>query len=382
MKLISKRGHVVHSPLSFVFQMVRKGGGATQKYSSLDDAFSPDRTRYEYILQPQLMLTDPDGNLPAGEYTQYLKNVLWTLTLNSNGQKVVLSSGGDNFTGGTREDNFIIHVRRNVKTSESLHVEFSADYYDENRGERSHFYWDETLTTMGEDVYKTSLLCERTKTKLRLYPLKRRGEVYFNTQLYNGDEKLDDDISSYHWQKWDWDNNKYVEITEDDLWYVSGKDSKNLIIDQDYVNKVKVHLVAYPTEAPVQKHEMTYFIKRWYGQWEEHVDFTRGKYIFDDTKRIVMEGGVVNRSGEVDRPQKFFDIELFYRKNAKSKWISLGYNGTNYVRRESDADGHECGIVVREKSALQPIELPNGKILCDNNGNPIVANFPIGEREV
>lgn len=73
--------------------------------------------------------------------------------------------------------------------------------------------------------------------------------MYINVQLLNGDKNLDDKLSVYLWEKWE--NNKYVPISEDDdLWYVSGKDSKSLVVEQKYINKVKVRVTAYPKEAP------------------------------------------------------------------------------------------------------------------------------------
>ena len=72
---------------------------------------------------------------------------------------------------------------------------------------------------------------------------------------------------------------------------------------------------------------------------------------------------------------------MFYREDEKSAWKSLG-NGTEFVvQREQLTGEHQLGGVCRELSAYQPIELPDGTVLADSDGKPIVARFPTSEIE-
>lgn len=383
MRIKRNGGYVLHAPLSFIFQVVELGGAAVQKYSSIDDAFSPDRSLTPYVLKPELKISDPDKNIPTGDYTSRLVNVMWTVTLYQNGKSELVKEGADTYQNAGKAGGYVLTFNRNLKLSESIHIEFSADYYDEIRKETTQFTWDKWLNTIAEDTYKTSLQYERQAGKIKLYPFKDRGNMYINVQLLNGDKNLDDKLSVYLWEKWE--NNKYVPISEDDdLWYVSGKDSKSLVVEQKYINKVKVRVTAYPKEAPSQKHYKSYFLKRYYGQWDDDADFTFGKYISDDTTKIGIEASVqrAGSGGDIHDPQKYFEVELFYRKSASAPWQSLGYSGKAVIERPADAERHEPGIMVRQLTALQPIELPDGTILCDDEGKPIVGQFPVSSRDV
>lgn len=383
MKIHSNGGYVIHPPLSFTFNIVELGGDSVQKYSSIDDEYSPDRSLTPYVLKPELEISDPENKIPTGDYTSRLVNVKWNVTLWQNGKSQLLTEGDDTFSNAGKVGGYVLTVNRNVKLTESVHIEFSADYYDETRKSTSQFTWDKWLNTIAEDTYKTSLQCERQAGKLELSVFKERGNVHINVQLLNGEKELADNLSVYLWEKWD--GAKYVAISEDDdLWYVSGKDSKNLVVEQQYINKLKIRVTAYPKDAPAQKHYKSYFLRRYYGQWDADADYTFGKYISDETTKIGIEANVVGpgASGDIKNPTKYFDIELFFRKSRKSPWQSLGYSGKAVFARPADADDHEPGIIARQLTAFEPIELPDGTILCDDDGNPIVAQFPISSREV
>lgn len=381
MKLKKNSGYIVHSPLTFLFQVKELGGSAVQKYSSLDGVFTPDRSLTPYVLQPELKISDPDGKIPTGDYTSFLTNAQWTVTYYSNGKKTdsVIGDYEDAGDSGLHRLTF----SGNLKPGVTVHLEYYATYLDKTRGETTPFKWDKWLGSVAEDVYNTSLRVERQSGKLRLYALKDAGNVVFNVQLANGGYDLADSLCVYQWQKWDETGNSFVDIDDDDLWYVSGKDTRRLVVEQKYVNKIKVRVVAYPTGAPEQKHYKSYLVRRWYGQWEEDAEFTYGKYLFDDTKEIGVEASVTNHNGgDVANPQKYFDVELFYRKSATAEWESLGYAGKAAFERPADATEHQIGVIVRELTALQPVALPDGTIFCDTDGNPLVGQFPTSEREV
>ena len=81
MRLKSTGGRVVHDPLSFSFQMLELGGSPSQKYDVVSASYVPNRELTPYQLRPQLMISDPEHVIAAGDYASYMVNVVWSLTL-------------------------------------------------------------------------------------------------------------------------------------------------------------------------------------------------------------------------------------------------------------------------------------------------------------
>lgn len=137
MRLKSTGGRVVHDPLSFSFQMLELGGSPSQKYDVVSASYVPNRELTPYQLRPQLMISDPEHVIAAGDYASYMVNVVWSLTLakGTTSRKLVL---GDDYTVDSLN---ALSFARNVATDEVVTVQFDADYYDKTRGTSTHFAW-------------------------------------------------------------------------------------------------------------------------------------------------------------------------------------------------------------------------------------------------
>ena len=67
MKIRKHSGHVVYSPLSYVFQILEMGGSALQKYDATTSSYIPNRQATPLVLQPSLIVSDPDGVLNTAD---------------------------------------------------------------------------------------------------------------------------------------------------------------------------------------------------------------------------------------------------------------------------------------------------------------------------
>ncbi len=379
MKIKSTGGHLVNAALSFSFQIVKLGGSYIQKYNTIKNEYVPDRVIAPYVLKPSLFITDPDGKIPTGEYSTFMVNVLWTLTSYVGTKATKLVAGADYSIDASTH---AISIYRNTAINEIIHVDFSGDYLDKIRNKVWNFSWNQDLSTIAEAEWKTVLVVD-TPSKLNLSPFKNRGIFTINSVLKNGDEELDESICTYLWQKFNTAAKQWVEIDdEEDFWYVSGKNSKTIAINQDYVQRIQLRLTAYANDNESQQHTRTFLLRRFYGMYDTDTFFANGKYLFPDTTEITIGAKVTNRSGDIAKPTRYFDIELFYRWTSTSNWQSIGYGEEVTFMRDSQATDHQSGVLVRELSAFMPIELPNGSILCNENGIPIVAQFPVSSREV
>ena len=377
MKIRKKTGYVVHSPLSYAFEVKELGGSYIQKYDSISGEFIPNREVAPYMLKPCLYITDPDGILPAGDYTSRLVNVRWTVKGWLQGVAETLTEGTD-YTIDNNTHSLLF--RHNVGVDELVRIEFSADYVNNARGEVQPFRWSKDLSTIAEIQWNVSLTVD-LPTKVDLSPFKHRGQFNIFAQLYNGEEKLPDDACIYLWQRFN--GTKWVDIDEEeDAFYVAGKDAKGITVDQDYLQHEILRVVAYPKEKPTEQRTYTMLLRRWYGQWEEDIDIVQGKYVFISDTMASAEVKVVNRQGNITGPQRYFDIEIFFA-HGNSEWNSVAYGTSAMVQRGDMATAEpKFGVMCRELSAFQPIELPDGSVLADENNAVLTAQFPTSYREV
>ena len=90
MKLRKNSGRVVYSPLSYIFQVLEIGGSPMQKYDATTSSFIPNREATPFIMQPSLIISDPDGIVSTADYVTQMNSVAWTLTINDGTGTVTL----------------------------------------------------------------------------------------------------------------------------------------------------------------------------------------------------------------------------------------------------------------------------------------------------
>lgn len=382
MKMKVTGGRIVHSPLSFAFSMQELGGSYIQKYNTLLGTFVPDRTLTPYQMKPQLIIEDPEGNIPTGDYASQMVNVVWTLRLYDGTTLETLTKGSSATSGDYYVDTVnALTIRRNVKPGELLSVDFRGDYYNSVRKETSHFTWHKDMTTQEET--ETNITLElRFPSKMNFSAFKEYGKFPIEAVLLNGGTPLAADKAVYKWQVFEASNKSWRDIdTANDLWYAGGKDSGTITVDVDFVQHVVLRVQAWPKADTTQTESASTLLRRWYGQYDDTYEFAYAKYLFTSTRQTKAVAKVTNRQGDVSDPQKYFDIQMFWRESDGAEWQSLG-NGTEFViEREHLTGESRLGGVCRELSAYKPIELLDGTVLADNEGKALVGRFPTTEIE-
>lgn len=380
MKVKQKQGYVVHQPLSYIFQMVERGGSPTQKYDSDTQTWVPNRAVTPYQLQPQLLVTDPENSMPSGDYTSQMTNVTWTLVSYTNGRSRTLTpSDGYSVNAITKA----LTISRNVETGEILKVSFTSNFTDARRNEVQCFKWSEDITTEAQCTTNVSLDHGMFTSKMNLSPWKRWNQFGIPVQLKNGNEAIADADCQYVWKYYDFDLEQWCSDLENTFFYVSGATSKEIIVDQDYIQDVLLKVEATAYGNPDTTQTFTTRLRRWYGQYEEDVNIANGKYVFHDTNMVVLEAKVVNRvQGNISNAASFFDIELFFGIGS-GELESVGYGEEVILHRNDLQDGDpRTGVLVRELSAFVPLALDNGNVLCDDDGKVLTTQVPVSEREV
>lgn len=378
MKLKKNSGHIVHEQLSYTFNMLQLGGSDIQKYDTVKKEFLPNRGVTPYVLQPSLLVSDPEGKIPSVDQVGNMVNVKWTVTLYTTSSSSEILAEGNGYEVG---EMYKLTLYKNCEIGQRLNIEFYGEFYDANRGQKSPFHWSTDLTTLEESSVKLSLDVD-APGKLNLSPFKDRGEFAIKAQAYNDNEAIEDDWVNYVWQMYDETTKAFIDIADDELWYVSGKDTKSIKVNQDFIQKVLLRVKATSKYDTTQTESKTILLRRFYGMYDPESFFENGKYIFDDNQTIAIGAKVSNRQGNISKPTKYFDMEIFYQAGKNAEWKSVGYGEEAIVTRDEKSNEHEIGILCRELSAYRPIELPDGTMLALQNDDTLVAQFPISTREV
>lgn len=381
MRMKINGGRVLSNPLSFAFSMQELGGTAIQKYNAISKAFSPDRSLTPAIYKPQLVVNDIDGKITTGDYAYAMRNVSWKVTeTDSAGKAVTLTKGTDY----TLKDGNAIWIMRNVPLGSLLSLDFHGEYYNATRNETSDFNWHKDLVS-NEETPSNIELELRCPPKMNFSPFKNygnNGQFHIEAAIRNGGKVLDAAFSVFKWQVFDKTAANWVDIDpNDNLWYVSGKDSGTIIINVPYLQKVLLRVEGYSTTDPTQKVSASTLLRRWYGQWDDRYEFAYSQFITVGTTKTKAIAIITNRQGDVTNALQYFDVQLFYRENALAKWENLGCGTEFEIDREKMEGEHQIGGCTRELSCLLPIKTETGKILCDPTGKPFVAQFPTSEIE-
>ena len=200
MKMKITGGRVLHPTLSFAFSMLELGGSNIQKYNTLLGTYVPDRTLTPYQVKPKLVVSDPEGNIPTGDYASSMKNVVWTLRLVDGKNVIPLTKGTSPTTGDYYVDTVhALTIRKNVSQTQMISVDFYGEYYNPVRNETSKFNWHKTLNTADETETNINLEL-RFPSKMNFSPFKNYGKFPIEAVLMNGGVPLDSTHAGYKWQ--------------------------------------------------------------------------------------------------------------------------------------------------------------------------------------
>ena len=384
MKIKKNTGHVVFSPLTYLFQILEMGGSAMQKYDATTSSFIPNRKITPLVLQPSLIISDPDGVISTADYVKHMTNVTWNVfTFLGGGEAGLLpSEPGGNVNYTVNNETKAITIYRNVSAGSVLRVRFRGLYTDTRRGEVQEFTWECNLGCEAQTDMNVTLDAGRWSHNVHLLPMKHWGQFSIPVQLRNGKDAIPDARCAYRWQWWNETTRTWSEDFSEQPWCVDGARTKEIRVDQDFIQNLvlRVKATAFGNNATTQYWSTR--LRRWYGQFDYDVEFLRGKYIFHDSDTVVLNAWVATAKGLIAGPCRYFDIELFFSVGAGG-FESVGYGEEAVVRRGDLQSGQpRAGVLVRELSAMRAIALNDGTLLCDDNGKPIFAQFPTKTREV
>ncbi len=390
MDLKKQSGYILHSPLSFSFTMKELGGSYVQKYNTIEKEFSPDRTVTPYVLKPSLYVTDPDGIFPDGDYTGKLVSAKWTVDKYVNHVKTEALPGAP--VSGKPEINYgdyVINTENHALTymantgmDDIVIITFSADYIDTRRRERQvqHFEWSKTLSCVIENPQNVYVRVD-SPSKVNLSPFKHRFRINIMATAYNGIKALPNELCSFTWQYLD-NSRVWRDISADCPWHANGASTRGIGLLQDFIGRLTIRCKVTVKDMQGVFYSKSILLRRWYGQYEESLEFTTGKYISCQMKKAEVNVSVTNRQGVIADPCRYFDISIYY-PDVYGTMRCISHNTTASVdKNEFIEDSHSFGYAVRELTEYFPLMDQNGGELCDAEGNLIYIQAPTVNIEV
>ena len=376
MKLRPKEGHIIFQPLDTLFTMAELFGSPTQKYDASTGEYIADRTKTPFTLQPNFSVTDKEGKMLSGDYTEELTNCVWTVSAKVNKDAPVL---GTHYS--VDEKTHALTLKFNLDPDTAGYVRFTADFIDPRRGDVLKVNWEKDLSCVSATEWRVSLATE-WPMRTNLIPWKDRGTFAIPVQLRNGATDMPDAESVYQWQIYE-DNAWRNVDRQRDFWCRGGEQSKLLMIEQKYVQRILIRCEAWPKGNPAELQVAAFKIRRYYGFYDDDMDILEGAYIFPETSRAVGEAYVVNRNGgRIANPEQYFDMEILYSRGDGHWWhVAHGSRG-EVPRAMFPADStmrHEFAWLTRELTALIPLML-NGEVMV-LDGEVAVAQHPVIERD-
>lgn len=361
--------YIVYDPLVLTFSILEIGGSPVQRKDAVSGSFDPDRTLFPFVLRPQLSVQDPNHILEDGDHTDKLMDCRWYMGSDDTGTRIYKDTSG--FSLG---DNGELTVTRNVEPSAPLNLFFSCAYIDARTKNTFRKSMGVTLSSVLATELNLGIEIDAAN-KMPVSPFKTHHHRTITATFRNGTDAVPDNHAVYLWRVQDAATRAMRAITEDDLFYVSGQGTKSIVIDRRFIDKEIIEVVAYHKTAPTRTVSARTKAFRWYGQWDEDVRITRGKYVRPDTREIEATAYIATPKGMVDAPADYYDItHVRTGLLAGSFQEVIGYGETVTVPRSSIGSDPSArpvfGIEVRERTALRACTmngsacLVNGKIMC------------------
>lgn len=361
---------IVYDPLSYSFNVLEIGGGLSQKKDTITGAYYPDRSITPLILRPVLSLTDPHGIIPDGDHTSDIIDARWYAGSVSEANRITAATAG--YTIGQNGE---LLITKNVAPESPVPLYFSWAYIDSRRQEAIRKTELVTLSSVAVTELNLSLEVDSPNV-LNISPYKNMTSRVINATFRNGDLSVPDNQAVYNWLVLD--NGVFRGIGADDLFYLSGQGTSALTIDRRFIDKESLRLEVYHTADDSRVLSKNLRAVRYYGQWDDEIVISRGKFRRPDTTEIEASALVNTPKGVVVNPTQYFDLEIFF-KMAGFAFRSIGYGEKVIIPAgQAGADSSTeavFGLQVRQLSALRPLTL-NGKGLSINN-KVLVLQVPV-----
>ncbi len=376
----TKRINVVYDPLHMSVSLVCRGGSLTQVHNAEENEYVPDRELTPLVLVPEVYITDPNGIITNGKVT--LSGVMWyAMPKEAYGQiqnlsylsaelsQYLISSVTEGYTVNADGS---LTVECNIEYQHPVVLLLTANFGDPRSGNVLRVQASTVLSTTSLAV-AASLTLDKPAS-FTFDPLADSGLRTIRAALRFGGKDPDPDYCStaYWWYKVI-DGQESLVDPEDDLFYVSGQNTANLVVDPRYVDD-RIHLVCkaeyalnddeLPSEPTTGCLSAETTLLRHYADYEmEHVVYG-GVQVAAGTRMVKNECYVTVGKKVLSSASQFFCVKWTITKAVTgAEPILLGYGDSIMIDAKEFENGADLTVEIEELRPLKAMAVGDD-VLC------------------
>ena len=381
-QILTDEAVIINEPIQTTFDVLVRGGSLTQQQDMITSLFDPDRQRFPIILEPTLLVTDPNtGRTGVEEIGLCLVN--W-YTVAANGTKTEITSQ-DTQNDDYAKDGKALVVHANIPAGQLQGLYVEVQYPNAALGNNLKFERKLTLSTSAMTSFDPMLSLD-VPNLVTVNPF-HMGETVTRTitaSFFAGKQ----DISTHAKVVYEWeilDGNAYRAITETDVEVdsvstrsvtINGTATtvhyRTIVLRLECIKSCKIRCTAYHADISGSqfRRSVTFTVDRKMYGARPQVRVVRGKHLKGDVTESEAEFSVLVNSNLINNPMDFFNVHWkFYRLSGTSR------------QNETDLGWGQSATAARSLSGTDKTKKPTfeGEIfslgeyalLEDDNGDPI-----------
>ena len=363
--IVRNNASVVFDPITVIFDIIMVGGNGQQMKEISTQRFDPDHTVTPLVLEPNLQLTDPMNVMQDGDYSTSLFNVRWYLDEENASHRILTDAHN------TVSDKGVLTWGTNTEPETSHTLICVAQFLDPRRNEVLTF---RKMVALGCNAVSTSQLTLVLDAPLRcpIYPFRTNYFRPIKATMYNGADVVQGASCTWYVT----DEHHPASTLDPRFPNIIGS---LIVVDTRYVGKLMLECRAtHPVTGEVVAARTK--LHRWYGQYLEKIDLPKGSAIRPETTEVEALVTVsTNRLGDIENPERYFDIALAWRKELPGEKWKVFHHGAHKTIPVQDVLPKygvrtEFAAQVRELSELRRCRI--GQDIIKMNGKEVYMRVP------
>lgn len=375
-------------PLSVISSIAVKSGSVKQVHYSDSNTFTPNRMLTPLYLQPAVYTIDPNKRIADGDKIGQLSSGKWYLSsiLPAN-QITKKTTDADAATADYAiATNYQLVVRKNISHLSPQQLFFVATYFDSRRGMDVTAQESQLLSTTTNSESESAPVVVLDKPESYIFnPINGLGNTSIKASMFRTGKPITENIK-YWWYVVSGTVAHLIGSNPRDLFYVSGQNTSTLIVNTEFIGqllircKAEYHTGAAPASPSANAVTVeTTFIRRLPASLHWRVDHPTGIKVLPGDTVIKREAVSITNDGEIPNPGKYNYFRWLHNTNQPGAVDTEVGHGVNLsipvsYAGPSTAKAGRIKLDVLEYTEYQPIDLPNGDFLTDNEGD-IISGF-------
>lgn len=347
-QILSDEAVILYEPIQTTFDVLVRGGSLTQQQDMITGQYDPDRSRFPILLEPTLLVTDPNtGRKGVEDIGLCLVN--WYLVA-ANGTETEITS-----TDTVNDDYAIVGkgllIQANIAAGQVQSVAIQVQYPNASLGNNMKFRRKFTLSTSAMASFDPMLTLD-VPNLVTVNPF-HMGDTVTRTvtaSFLAGKQ----DISTHAKMVYVWeilDGSNYRAITAEDV-EVDSVSSRSVVIGGvattvqyrtivlrlECIKQCKIRCTAYHADIDDAqfRQSVTFTVDRKLYGARPMIKVTKGKHVKGDTLESEAEFSLAVNSNLVDNPMDFFCVRWkFFRLAGTSRQneVDMGWGPSAVATR-------------------------------------------------